>query len=325
MVREDKRETHQAILLGAVIAFAFFVRTQGILLLASYGALELFQLWRNGNSPETVKKTLRGLLLVCGSFGLLWLVYVLVFPSGSESYFDQYKDFQIQTVLGYTTGYFSVVSEFFGKTDAWRYFYYFLVIFFLIGLWVRRGQETIFIVFTLVWMLLLVTWPAWQGPRFIFPLLPIFMYFVFHGMKTLMQKLPAHGQVWGQRIFVIFWLVIIGLFLYRSGADSYENISRDRKALNAYESYSMEMYEFIRENTPPESIIVFFKPRALRMFTDRDSYVAITCEEITRGDYVVVNQLAENSQVPADELDECGIPIQVVFESRRFIAYEILQ
>lgn len=325
MIREDKRETFQAILLGMVIAFAFFIRTQGILLLTSYGVLEFFQLLRNRHRPEAVKKIFRGLFFTGGSFGLFWLVYSLIFPGGGESYFAQYKDFQIETVLGYVTAYFSVFSEFFGKTDVWKYLYYFLFIFFLIGLWVRRNQETIFIIFTVVWMLLLVTWPAWQGPRFIFPLLPIFVYFVFQGMKALIQKLPADRQVWGQRLFIGFWLVIIGLFLYRSGADSYKNLNRDRKALNAYESYSMEMYEFVRENTPPESIIVFFKPRAMRMFTDRDAYVAITCGEITRGDYVVINQLAENSQVPADELDECGAPIEVVFESRRFIVYQILQ
>ena len=26
-------------------------------------------------------------------------------------------------------------------------------------------------------MILLVSWPYWQGPRFIFPLLPLFIYF----------------------------------------------------------------------------------------------------------------------------------------------------
>jgi hypothetical protein len=131
--------------------------------------------------------------------------------------------------------------------------------------------------------------------------------------------------MWGQRAFVFFWLVIIGLFLFQSGAYAYKNLGRDRKAPDAFEPFSMDMYEFIREDTPPESIVVFFKPRAMRMFTDRNSYMALTCSELTRGDYVVINKIAENSQVPEQEIDECGIPVRDVFESRRFIVYEILK
>ena len=32
-----------------------------------------------------------------------------------------------------------------------------------------------------------------------------------------------------------------------------------------------------------------------------------------------------NSQVPDDEVDECGIPIQDVFVNRRFLVYKILK
>jgi hypothetical protein len=53
--------------------------------------------------------------------------------------------------------------------------------------------------------------------------------------------------------------------------------------------------------------------------------MALTCGELTRGDYVVINKLAENSQVPEDEVDECGIPLRDVFESRRFLVYKILK
>jgi len=325
MIRDSRHETRDALVLGTVIACAFFIRTQGILLLASYGVVELFHLWKNRTNRETVKKTIWSFLLVCTSFGLLWLVYALVFPGGGETYFDQYKDFQIGRVSGFASGYFRMFGEFFGKTNTWKNIYYGLFIFFLIGLWVRRKKETVFIVFAVVWMLLLLTWPAWQGPRFIFPLLPIFIYFVFHGMKYLIQKIPDKNQVWGQRAFTGFWIVIIGIFLFQSGVYGYENLKQDREPSSAFDHYSMDMYEFIRENTPPQSIIVFFKPRAMRLFTDRDAYMALTCGELTRGDYVVINKLAENSQVPEDEVDECGIPLRDVFESRRFLVYKILK
>jgi 4-amino-4-deoxy-L-arabinose transferase-like glycosyltransferase len=325
MVREDRRETRVALALGASIACAFFVRTQGILLLASHGMMEFFHFVRNRRNYAELKKTTVSFLWVCGIFGLLWLVYALLFPDGSESYFDQYKNFQMGTTLEYVSGYFQVVSEFFGKTTFWRVLYYVLFIFFLIGLWVRRKEEAVFIVFTVVWIVLLSTWPSWQGARFIFPILPIFIYFVFRGMKAAIQIIPEKNQIWMQRLFMAFWIVIIGVFLFQTSADAYKNLSRDRKAMNAFESYSMDMYEFVRENTSPESIIVFFKPRAMRMFTDRDAYVGRNCSELTRGDYVVINKLAENSQVPEDQVDECGIPTKAIFENKRFLVFEIVK
>ena len=325
MVRDDRQEPRAALFLGIVIACAFFIRTQGILLLVSYGIVEFLRLWKNRTNRDTAKKMLMALLIVFASFGILWLVYALIFPGGGESYFKQYNDFQIERALGFVNGYFLVLGEFFGKSTAWKYLYDLLFVFFLIGLWVRRRQETVFIVFTLIWMLLLITWPSWQGPRFIFPLLPIFIYFVFHGMKFIVQKLPKNGQIWGGRCFALFWLVIIGISLFRSSTEAYANLSRDRKAPDAFEDYSMDMYNFIQDKTPPDSIIVFFKPRAMRLFTDRDSYMALTCSELTRGDYVVLNKIAENSQVPPNEIGGCGIPLKEVFESRRFIVYEIIQ
>ena len=325
MIKADKHKVRNSVILGTVIACAFFIRAQGILLLASYGVVEFLHLWKNRTDRETVKRTIWSLFLVCGSFGVLWLVYASIFPGGGESYFAQYQDFQIEKVIGYSRGYFQVFGLFFGETNVWQYLYYILFIFFLIGFWVRRKEETIFIIFSVVWILLLITWPAWQGPRFIFPLLPIFVYFVFQGMKTIIQKIPENNRIWGQRVFAVFWLVVIGIFLFQSSAEAYKNLRRDRKAPGAFEPFSMDVYEFVRENTPSQSIIVFFKPRAMRMFTDRDSYMARTCSELTRGDYVVINQIAENSQVPADDIDECGIPMRDVFESRRYIVYEILK
>ncbi len=325
MIRDDRYKPQSALMLGMVIACAFFIRTQGILLLASYGIVEFLHLWKNRTDRAAVRRTIWSFLLVCASFGSLWLVYALIFPGGGESYFAQYKDFQFNKVLGLSGGYFQVFSEFLGKADGWNYLYYLLFVFFLIGIWARQKEEPAFIVFSVVWMLLLITWPAWQGPRFIFPLLPIFIYFVFQGMKSVIQIIPEGKRVWGQRAFTAFWLVIIGIFLSQSGYYAYANVRDDRVVSNAFEPLSMDMYEFIRENTPPQSIIVFFKPRAMRLFTDRDSYMAMTCGELTRGDYIVINKIAENSQVPEDEVDECGIPIRVVFESRRFLVYEILK
>ncbi|MGZ9223201.1 MAG: ArnT family glycosyltransferase, partial [Anaerolineales bacterium] len=175
MTNEKKRGTLDYILLGGVIACAFFIRTTGVILLASFLAVESFKVWFHRTNRESVKKTLWNVSIVCATFGLLWGVYALLFPGGGESYFAQYQAFQIETVPGFISGYFQLFSLFFGEALVWKYLYYLLFIFFLAGLWIRRKAEPVFIIFFLLWMILLSTWPYWQGARFIFPLLPIFI------------------------------------------------------------------------------------------------------------------------------------------------------
>jgi len=325
MVNGEKHKAHDDVMLGVTISFAFFIRTTGILLLASFLVLEFFKGWTNRTDHELVRKNLWNAFIVCGSFGVLWIIYALLFPGGGESYFAQYQGFRLENAPDHINAYFHVFSLFFGETTIWRNVYYILFVFFLIGLWMRRKEETIFIIFSLLWMILLVTWPAWQGPRFIFPLLPIFIYFTFQGMKTILQKLSEGRQVSGQRVFIGFWLLIIGIFLFNSSINAYNILSKDRATTGPFDEYSTEVYEFIKRNTPPDSIVVFFKPRAMRLFTDRDAFMSFECKRLPLGDYVVISKKAENSQVPVDQIGSCNLPLDDVYENRRFIVYKILK
>ena len=72
-------------------------------------------------------------------------------------------------------------------------------------------------------------------------------------------------------------------------------------------------------------MIDFFKPRAMRLFTDRDSIMVLECDHIPRGDYIVLHKTWEYSQILPDEIQSCGIPLKNVYENRRFIVYQILK
>jgi 4-amino-4-deoxy-L-arabinose transferase-like glycosyltransferase len=198
MLREESLQAGSAILLGCAMAAAFFIRTTGILLLLSFLLLEAWLAWLYRHDPEAVRKRGRNMLVATGAFVLLWILYALLFPGGGESYFAQYRDFTIRNALENAWQYFLVFGQFFGENAIWKIVYYFLFPFFLLGAWTRRRQDLVFILFFVIWMLLLITWPSWQGPRFIFPLLPIFVYLTFQGMKTAAEKLPAQYERYGQ-------------------------------------------------------------------------------------------------------------------------------
>lgn len=322
----DRPDRYGPLWLGAVIAAAFFVRTTGILLLASYLVVQTFAVWRQRADRVALQSTLKRVLTVSTTFALLWAAYALLFPGGGESYFAQYEDFQLETVSGFASGYFGLFSLFFGESTGWRYLYYIVLIFAVIGAWVRRKDEPVFIIFFALWMLLLVTWPFWQGPRFIFPLLPIFIYFAFHGMQRVIHALPAAYQRAGNGVSFAFWLVIIGIFLFDSGASAYDNLRNDRVINGPYDPVSREVYSFIQEETPPDSVVVFFKPRAMRLMTGRDTLMINECKGIPKGDYVVLSKkVGENNQVPPEQIAACNLSLKEVFDNRRFVIHQILK
>jgi hypothetical protein len=86
------------------------------------------------------------------------------------------------------------------------------------------------------------------------------------------------------------------------------------------------VYNYIDEKTPPDSIVVFFKPRAMRLMTDHDALMSMECDRILKGDILVLSRrvkLAENHQIPPEEIASCNLPLHEVFRNSRFIVYEI--
>jgi hypothetical protein len=67
---------------------------------------------------------------------------------------------------------------------------------------------------------------------------------------------------------------------------------------------------------------VFFKPRAMRLFTDRDSIMSIECDRLLLGDYIVLHKNWEYSQILPGDIQNCNLPLKNMFENRRYIVYK---
>src|SRR5690349_1586326 len=268
----------ELVLLGIGIFVATIIRTQGIVLLASFLAVRCIDLWKNRTNRELLNASAKNIVVVSLTFGVLWLLYALLFPSGNESYLIQYKDFQLASAISFIHNYFHAFNLFFGESAIWTILYYAFFAFFLIGAWRKRREDLVFIVFFFLWIILIITWPSWQGIRFIFPLLPIFLYFTFEGMKSVLEKLPPNYACTGQWIFYGLWSVVIVIFLFNSTVNAFNNLKNDRAINGPFDTYSREVYEYIKEKTPANSVVVFFKPRAMRLMTEHDSLMSTECD-----------------------------------------------
>jgi len=308
------------LVLGAVLFFAFFVRTIGIILLASFLVYQFITFFRNKESRRIILGKSAATLLI---FILLWLGTSQIFPNGQGSYLEQLKGLTLAIFKENVSNYFYLSASFFGTGLAWTYVYYVLVIFFLSGAWTRFSQDQPLVIYFALYFIAMLFWPEWQGIRFIFPLLPIFLYFAFQGIRFVINRIPGQYRQISQGMFYSFWLVTVGIFLINSSARAYANLLDNRKINGPFDPYSSDVYNFIRTETSADSVIVFWKPRAMRLFTDRDTFMSTECDRLPLGDYVVISKKAENSQVPLEEIDQCNFKLNNVFENQRFIIYEV--
>lgn len=325
VMQKSESRTRYA-LIGASIFFTTFLRATGLLLLGCFLMIEFFKLLAQRKDWNIAKRIILNSFIVCAVFASLWIVNMLLFPGGGESYLSQYKNLTVDLVIGFIGAYFKVYGSFFGEATGWQYLYYFVLAFALLGAWIRRRDELYFILFFAMWMLVHITYPYWQGSRYIFPLLPIFIYFAFQGMKFAVGKLPQKYHLMGQRVMYGFWIVIAGYFFITSSVLAYDNAQTGRQINGPFDPMSVEVYDWVERKTPPDSVLIFYKARVMRLMTDHPSIMINQCDGMLKGDYLILSKkVGENNQVPPDEIKSCNLPIDKVFDNRRFIIYEILK
>lgn len=324
IVKDQRRSTLNSILIGASIFFVVFIRATGILLLGCFLIVAFFEVLQERRDRQTVGRLVWESSLVCASFTVLFILGSLIFPSGGGSYVSQYATMSVDQIRDFAGRYFNIYGFFFGETSGWKYVYYVLIPFFVLGAAVEWKRRLIFILFFVFWMMAHIAYPYWQGARYIFPLLPIFMYFTFAGIKFALAKLPQQYSSTGQWVFYGFWLLMTVTFLVRSTGIAYANLQNNRSINGPFDPYSKEVYRYIKDETSADNVIVFFKPRIMRLMTDRDSIMSMECERILKGDYLVLSRkVGKNQQIPPEEIGACNLPLNQVFKNTRFIVYHI--
>ncbi|RPJ27549.1 MAG: hypothetical protein EHM33_07585 [Chloroflexi bacterium] len=319
---KSKASRGNNVILGVVLFLAFFLRTSGIILVASILLYQSIRFFRENESRRIILiRSIQSMV----AFGTLWLITSFIFPDEQGSYLGQLSGLTPAVIKASISYYFYCFGTFFGDGRTWEILYYIVVIFFFIGVWARYAFDQIFIIFFTLYIGALLLWPYWQGIRFILPLLPLFIYFAFQGMKFALGKLPTKYVQTGQWVFYGFWSLIITVFLFSSSATAYANLQNDRAINGPYHPYSQEVYKYIRKETPVDSIVVFFQPRLMRLMTNRDSIMSVECNRLLKGDYLVLRRKAEEDelQIQPEDLPTCNLPLNRVFKNRRFFVYKI--
>ena len=89
---------------------------------------------------------------------------------------------------------------------------------------------------------------------------------------------------------------------------------------------SLDLFDFIRTNTAADSIVAFYKPRAMRLLTDRDALLINDCDELGKGHYAVIDKKVNTpDQVSPDRVATCNASLSLtpVFDNQEYVVYRI--
>jgi hypothetical protein len=204
-----------------------------------------------------------------------------------------------------------------GLPLAWL-FSIFLALAFLAGLLSNPRRNAALSGYLFLTLGLFITWPERQGLRFIFPVLPVLLVIAAEGWSAVMGRI-IH-PTW---VHAGLAAALIGASLFVSARAGWVNLQNRREINGPFDPVSARMFEFVREQTPAGSVVIFFKPRALRLLAGRDSFMTEACEDFGKGDYVVYHEKqGGNGQVPDPE--SCpGVDPTPVFNNQRFTVYRV--
>lgn len=261
-----------AIFLGLILFFTYSIRDIGIMLLP---CLFLYQF-------QSAKKEKNGLdikfLLPYFVFILIWFAINYSLPGRADKNFELFANTSISTVINNLYFYGLLVGNYF-------------VIFRGIPIWMQHGISCFFIAIILVGIYknrpihlpilayvgltlgLYFLWVSFQGMRFIFPVIPFLIFYLIWGFKTLFQQEKIlNAALYLLLASTIFQGVFTSYFYYKTDTNE------------AYTADLQKIYAYIQKELPPDAVIVFHKPRALRLFTGRNAVQ----KDIEEADYQVV-------------------------------------
>ena len=319
---------YKNVLLGLALFFAFFVRTNGILLVPTLFLAQAFDyLQARPRLLPDWKRILTNDLIPYYVFGLLTLLNLILFPAGEGSHLEHLSLISLSSLADNLSAYVALPAYFFSDLPYPEIIYGVLLPFILGGIVLNFKKDFPLIAYLVLSYALFIVWPDQQGIRFLFPLLPLLVYFAYQGMTAtffaLTSQFPRAG-VWLTRGF---WLVITAAFAWTSLSAARDNLAQGRGPYgNVYDPLSLEMFEYVKLETPPDSVIAFYKPRALRLFTDRSTLLIDQCDALPLAKYVVLRKSRGGvDQISPDDIETCNPSVLVtrVFLNDKFLIYEI--
>lgn len=264
LFKKSNNFLHQ-VFLGILIYFTYSIRDIGIVLIPSliiYQVQEIF-------CAKVINRKQKSFYLIPHiTFILLFITLFVFFPKTGGDHYDLILNQSLGLMYDNIIYYGHLISAYLlGNTVSSKIidiplFWIFPLFIVFVGLIIEKNNLHI-VIYTTFIMVIYVLWPAVQGIRFLFPVIPFILYFFVNGINFFTNKFNI-------KFLNIIILILFSVNIIYEGSKSTLYWSRF-DTNTAYTPEMKEIYSFISNTVPENEIIVFFKPRVLRLFTERNS------------------------------------------------------
>lgn len=124
----------------------------------------------------------------------------------------------------------------------------------------RIGAGDIFLV---LYVGLLLVVPFYVDQYFL-PVIPLYLLYVFRGAEVVGSTRPFQPQIFVLGLLTLILVSFVGTYSPQTFADFSEGVEKRE---------SVELFDFLRQQTPADSVIVFRRPRVAALYTGRRSLV----------------------------------------------------
>lgn len=182
----------------------------------------------------------------------------------------------------------------------------------------------------LIYILAASMLPYTQGMRYIYPILPVLLLFFGYGLQFLSEKLSFQKSKAAGKLSRILACCLCLLCLYELAANNAgEKYAIPEKGeivnvediymQNAYSPAAVEVYNYIRANTPEDCTVAFFAPRALYLNTERLSVKPdVNGHSIDEADFYLDYLLTGEYNITPP----LGDDFEILFTNDEFILYQ---
>lgn len=225
-----------------------------------------------------------------------------IFPSDSSFNFhlSEFSIFNLKIFVENVFYYLKLPAYFFSNYAKIGIVFYIALFYpFWLGIKSKLKEELTFKIYILINILILLSFPHRQGLRFIFPIIPLFFYYIFLGIKIIYKT-----NIYGSRLLKrVYSSLFISLLFYWSLSFYSYKVSLDKNKYDSPFSNSfLNTIENINYLTKKDDKILFFKPRLIKYLTNRDSFSGLEVEQIYKSDYFLHKKNIQKSKDLIKEL-----------------------
>ena len=253
-----------AVGIGLSIFAAFSIRVSGMVLLPTLASIHLL------SSLKEKRVSLKNVSLPYLSFGICWLLYTQYFDSMDDRYMEVFE--VTADSLWFTiTGFGERIVEF---VLCLKYFPNFVkagiaVAFYALAfggmkVFLKRDNLLLFAFCGMTLGLHLIV--PFCDIRYLFVISPFIIYCFLNGLIEVGQKMISRPKL--DIVKVLTYSVLFVAFAQSFMTISVQAINGTNRVLD---DEMKQIYAYINTHVPDEEVIVFHKPRVLRLFTNNNS------------------------------------------------------